>query len=156
VSDRSYEITADALAALDAELAELEGEGRREMAERIKTARAWGDLKENSEYHDAKNAQAHLETKIQRLQDRRRHAVVVESGSSDGTARMGSKVVTRDEESGREATYELVSATESDPIAGKLSVEAPLARSLLGGRVDDVVEYEAPRGTRRLRIIDVS
>src|SRR3954471_14767394 len=111
--DLSNQMTADAYAALEAELAELEGDGRRAMAERIKTARAWGDLKENSEYHDAKDAQAHLETKIQRLQDRRRHAVVVQGGSSDGTARMGSKVVARDEESGRESTYELVSATES-------------------------------------------
>ena len=156
MADRSYEITPDALAALDAELAELEGAGRRAMAERIKTARAWGDLKENAEYHDAKDAQAHLETKILRLQDRRRNAIVVEGGSADGTAALGSTVVARDEDSGRETTYRLVGATEAAPTEGKLSIEAPLARSLLGAREGDVVDFEAPRGTRRLRVLSVS
>ncbi len=156
LSDRSYEITAEGLAALEAEIAELEGEGRREMADRIRTARAWGDLKENAEYHDAKNSQAHLETKILRLQDRRRSAIVIEAGSTDGTVAMGSTVVARDEESGREKTYELVSATEADPTAGKLSIEAPLARSLMGASEGDVVDFEAPRGTRRLRVISIS
>ena len=156
MSDRSYEITPAALAALEAELAELEGEGRRQMAERIKTARAWGDLKENAEYHDAKDAQAHLETKILSLQDRRRNAIVVEGGSSDGTAALGCTVVTRDEESGRETTYQLVPATEADPPAGKLSIEAPLAKSLMGASEGDVVDFEAPRGTRRLRVVSVS
>ena len=70
--------TAEGLAALEDELAVLEGEGRREIAERIKTAREWGDLKENSEYHDAKNEQAHLETKIARLREKIAAAVVVE------------------------------------------------------------------------------
>jgi transcription elongation factor GreA len=156
VSDRSYEITSEGLAALEAELAELEGEGRRAMAERIKTARAWGDLKENAEYHDAKDAQAHLETKILRLQDRRRNAIVVEAGSSDGAAALGSTVVAVDEESGRESTYHLVSATQAAPTEGRLSIEAPLAKSLLGAREGDVVDFEAPRGTRRLRVVSVS
>jgi len=155
MSDRSYEISPKALEALEREIAELEGEGRREMAERIRTARAWGDLKENAEYHDAKNSQAHLETKILRLQDRRRHAVVIEPGAGDGSVALGSRVVVADEESGRETTYEIVSATEADPAAGRLSIEAPIAQSLLGARVGDVVGFEAPRGTRRLRLISV-
>ena len=155
VSDRSYEISPEALEALECEIAELEGEGRREMSERIKTARAWGDLKENAEYHDAKNSQAHLETKILRLQDRRRHAVVVEPGESDGSVGLGTHVTVRDAESGRETAYEIVSATEADPAGGKLSIEAPLAQSLLGARADDVVGFEAPRGTRRLHVVSV-
>lgn len=153
MSDRSYEITAEALAALEAELAELEGEGRREMAERIKTARAWGDLKENSEYHDAKNSQAHLETKILRLQDRRRNAVLVEAAHGD-TVSMGSTVVVDD--AGRERTYSVVPATEADVAAGKLSIEAPLAQSLLGAKAGDERAFEAPRGTRTLRVVSVS
>lgn len=155
MSDRSYEISPKALEALEREIGELEGEGRREMAERIRTARAWGDLKENAEYHDAKNSQAHLETKILRLQDRRRHAVVIEPGAGDGSVALGSRVVVADEESGRETTYNIVSATEADPAAGRLSIEAPIAQSLLGARVGDVVGFEAPRGTRRLRLISV-
>ncbi len=78
----AHHISADGLAALEAELHALETEGRRAIAERIKTAREWGDLKENSEYHDAKDAQAHLETKILRLRDLRHHAVVVEPGAT--------------------------------------------------------------------------
>lgn len=156
MTDRSYEITAEGLAALEAELAELEGEGRNEMAERIKTARAWGDLSENAEYHAAKEAQAHLETNIMRLRDRRRNAIIVEPGSTDGSAALGSTVVTRDEESGRETTYTLVSATEASPTEGKLSIESPLARSLMGAREGEVVAFEAPRGTRRLRVVSVS
>jgi transcription elongation factor GreA len=153
VSDRSYEITPDALAALEAELAELEGPARREMADRIKTARGWGDLKENSEYHDAKDAQAHLETKIARLQDRRRNAIVVEPSARGGAAGLGSTVVVDD--GGREKTYVLSSATDADPAAGRLSIESPLARSLLGAKAGDDVAFEAPRGTRQLRIVSV-
>ena len=155
LSEHSYEITPDALAALEAEIAELEGEGRRAMAARIKTAREWGDLKENAEYHDAKNSQAHLETKILRLQDRRRNAVVVDNRESDGTAGMGSTVVARDEDSGRETTYEIVSATEAEPTKGRLSIESPLARSLMGAREGDLVTFQAPRGPRRLRVVSV-
>ena len=154
MSDRSYEITPEGLAALEAELAELEGEARRAMAALIKTALEWGDLKENAEYHDAKDAQAHLETKIKRLQDRRRNAIVVEPSASDGSAQLGSTVVV--DEAGRERTYVLVSATEAAPTEGKLSIESPLARSLLGARVGDTVDFEAPRGTRSLRVVSVS
>ena len=77
--------TAEGLAALQAELAALEGEGRREIAGRIRTAREWGDLKENSEYHDAKNEQAHLETRIARLREKIANAEVVEEAQETGT-----------------------------------------------------------------------
>ena len=94
--------TAEGLEALNAELAVLEGEGRREIAERIKTAREWGDLKENSEYHDAKNEQAHLETKIARLREKIADAVIVEeeAGAAEGVVGFGSTVVVRDQEGG--------------------------------------------------------
>src|SRR5215207_233795 len=108
--DVSNQITPAGLAALEARLHELETTGRAEMAERLRTARAWGDLKENSEYHDAKNSQAHLETKIQLLRDRRLNAVVVEGGGGTDAVAMGSKVTVRDVETGREQTHEIVSA----------------------------------------------
>jgi transcription elongation factor GreA len=155
MSDRSYEITPDALAALEAELAELEGEGRQAMAQRIKTAREWGDLKENAEYHDAKDAQAHLETKIKRLQDRRRNAVLVESmAGGGGEVGMGSTVLVADGD--RERTYVIAPATESDPAAGKLSIESPIARALLGAREGDTRAFQTPRGPRSLRVVSVS
>jgi transcription elongation factor GreA len=152
--DLGNQMTRDAYEALEAELEQLEGEGRRAMAERIKTARAWGDLKENAEYHDAKDAQAHLETKILRLQERRRNAVIVEAASGD-TVALGSSVTVKDAETGRENTHTLVSANESDPANGKLSVESPLARALAGAKVGDEVAFEAPRGTRRLVVTGI-
>jgi transcription elongation factor GreA len=154
MSDRSYEITPAALEALEAELAQLEGPARDEMAERIRTARGWGDLSENAEYHSAKEAQAHLETKILRLRDRRRNAVIVEPGSGDGSAALGSTVVVDDD--GREKTYVIASATDADPAAGKLSIESPLARCLLGAMPGDDVRFEAPKGVRTLRVVSVS
>src|ERR1700722_18772146 len=103
--------TADGLQELEAELAVLEGDGRREIAERIKTAREWGDLKENSEYHDAKNEQAHLETKIARLREKITAAVVVEATSTAGGDQVsfGSSVRVRDQD-GAEQTWKIVSS----------------------------------------------
>src|SRR2546422_1683279 len=97
--------TAEGLAALERELEALEADGRSEIAERIKTAREWGDLKENSEYHDAKNDQAHLETRIARLRERIASAVVVDemAAATTGTVGFGSTVVVRDHD-GREQT----------------------------------------------------
>src|ERR1700735_3834876 len=93
MTDAANLITAEGLQSLNAELAELEGDGRREIAERIKTAREWGDLKENSEYHDAKNEQAHLETKIARVREKIAAAVVVENAPvADGVVGFGSTV----------------------------------------------------------------
>jgi transcription elongation factor GreA len=149
----SNQITPDGLAALEAELHELETEGRRAIAERLRVARAWGDLSENSEYHDAKNAQAHLETKILRLQELRRNAVVVEPGATGGAAGLGVAVTVRDRDSGREATHVLVSASESDPANGRLSIDSPLGRALAGARPGDEVEFDAPKGRRRLEVV---
>src|SRR3954454_23533230 len=153
--DVGNQITREALDALEAELHELETTGRAEMADRLRTARAWGDLKENSEYHDAKNSQAHLETKIQLLRERRLNAVVVEGGGGSDQVAMGSTVTVKDVETGKEHTHQIVSANESDPAAGKLSIDSPLGRSLAGAKVGDEVSFEAPRGTRRLTIMEL-
>jgi transcription elongation factor GreA len=149
------QITAQGLAALDAELHHLETEARRQMADRLRTARAWGDLKENSEYHDAKDAQAHLETKILRLRELRRNAVVVQPGGTGGRAGLGAVVTVRDLDSGREGVHTLVSASESDPAGGRLSIDSPLGRALAGARVGDEVAFDAPRGRRRLEIVEL-
>ena len=119
--DVGDQISPAGLAALELELHRLETDGRRDMAERLRTARAWGDLKENSEYHDAKDAQAHLETRILRLRARRANAIVVEPGAGGGRVSLGTVVVVRDADSGRETTHTLASATESDPASGRLS-----------------------------------
>jgi transcription elongation factor GreA len=153
--DVANQITPQGLAALDAELATLETDARREMADRLRTARAWGDLKENAEYHDAKNAQAHLETRIQRLRELRRNAIVVEPGAGAGQVGLGVRVTVRDLESGRETAHTIVSTAESDPAAGKLGIDSPLGRALAGAKQGDEVVFQAPRGERRLEIVGV-
>jgi transcription elongation factor GreA len=148
-------MTADDHAALTAELEALEGEGRRTMAARIKTAREWGDLKENSEYHDAKNDQAHLETKIKLLRERLARAKVVEAteGSPDVVG-FGSKVRVRDED-GKEQNFEIVSSQTAAPAQGRISIESPVARALLGVSVGEVTQVALPRGTRRYTVLSV-
>jgi len=140
---------------LVAEIARLETEDRAEMAERIKAARELGDLKENAEYHDAKDAQAILETRILRLRDQLARAEVVEAKGGDIVA-FGSAVDLRDRGSGKDLRYTLVSAVDADAAAGKLSVESPVARALLGARAGDVVEIPTPRGTRTLEVTAIS
>jgi transcription elongation factor GreA len=148
-------MTAEDHAALTAELETLEGEGRRAMAARIKTAREWGDLKENSEYHDAKNDQAHLETKIALLRDRLTRAKIVEGEPERaGVVAFGSTVRVRDED-GRERSFEIVSTQSADPASGKISVESPVARALVGVEVGGQAHVTLPRGSQRYTVLSV-
>jgi transcription elongation factor GreA len=157
VPDATNLITADGLETLKAELAALEGEGRREIAERIKTAREWGDLKENSEYHDAKNEQAHLETKIMRLRQKIAAAVVVSEApaAAGGLVGFGSAVVVRDEH-GAEHAWRIVSSHDASPAEGRLSAESPVALALLGRAPGDQASVALPKGKRQLTILSVS
>jgi transcription elongation factor GreA len=151
------QITPQGLSELKAELDELEGPRRREISERIKIARDFGDLKENSEYHDAKNEQAFLETKIMKLRERLTTAVVVEEekAATTGKAAFGSQVKLRDEESGKEVTYRLVGATEANLADGKLSIESPVAQAMVGRKAGDNVVVSTPRGGRAYTVIAV-
>ena len=150
----SEQITAQGLAALRAEIEQLETQGRAGMAERIKAARELGDLKENAEYHIAKDDQAHLETKIKRLNARLRAARVVEegAGADAGMVGFGSSVAVVDETAGRRMELTLVGATEADVNNGRLSVESPVAQALLGARAGDTVTAVTPGGERRYRV----
>lgn len=149
-------ITAAGLDALTAELAVLEGDGRREIAERIKTAREWGDLKENSEYHDAKNDQSHLETKIAKLRERITRAEIVEPHAADsGAVAFGSVVVVADE-AGVEQTWTIVSSHEAAPKEGRLSIESPVAKALTGRRAGEQASIPLPRGSRTLTVLSVA
>src|SRR6185503_3702355 len=146
-------ITAEGLEALKEELARLEGEGRRAMAQRISAAREHGDLKENAEYHAAKEDQAHLETRIARLAERLRNARVVETPADDGgRVHFGATVHVIDEESGRAQTFTLVGPTEADLKTGKLSADAPTAQAIMGAELGQTVDVETPRGTKKWRV----
>jgi transcription elongation factor GreA len=145
-------ITADGMEALRAELEELQGPRRREMAKRIKTARELGDLKENADYHIAKDDQAHLETRIKRLRERLGKAVVVEADTTAIGFAFGRTAEVKDVESGQTNTWTLVGATEADPKQGKLSAESPVGRALLDAQVGEEVEFETPGGVKTYRI----
>ena len=146
-------ITAEGLERLKAEVEQLETTGRQEGAERIRIAREWGDLKENAEYHDAKNSLALLERRITVLREKLDNAVVVDVAPANGdVVAFGSKVEVVDDESGRTMEYTLVGSTEADLSAGLLSAESPVARALNGARVGDVVAVTLPKGKRNLRV----
>jgi transcription elongation factor GreA len=142
--------------ALQAELEQLETVERAEIAERIRVAREWGDLKENSEYHDAKNDQSMLETKILRLRERLLHAEIHEGSVGGDVVGFGSQVTVVDEASGRELSYTLVAKVSADPGNGKLSIDSPVGRALVGARLGDVVSVSTPKGARQLKITALS
>jgi len=145
-------ITAAGLEALKAELAELEGPARNALSKRILAAREEGDLKENAEYHIAKEDQAHLETKILRLRERLRLAVVVEADDGAAVVSFGSTVTVTDTESGREQRFTIVGPTEANLAAGKLSSESPVATALMGAAPGDTVDVHTPRGVKHWKV----
>ncbi|MEX0972499.1 MAG: transcription elongation factor GreA [Solirubrobacterales bacterium] len=141
-------ITEQGIAALRDEVEQLESRGRTEMAARIKVAREEGDLKENAEYHIAKEDQAHLETKIKRLRERLRTAIVVEVDGAADRFSFGRTAEVLDEEKGAVNAWTLVGSTEADLAAGRLSAESPIGRALLDAEPGKPVEVETPRGSR--------
>jgi transcription elongation factor GreA len=149
-------ITEAGLAALKTEIGELETVARRDIAQRILTARGHGDLKENAEYHAAKEDQAHLETRILRLRQRLRKAVVVEveaeAPTAGATFAFGRSAEVSDESTGEMHTWTIVGVTEADRAAGKLSAESPIARALIDQPEGATVSVQTPKGTRRLKI----
>ncbi|MET0559637.1 MAG: transcription elongation factor GreA [Solirubrobacterales bacterium] len=147
-------ITAAGIAELKAELEQLEGPARQEMAARIKDARELGDLKENADYHIAKEDQAHLETRIKRLQERLRNAVVVEvDESTKDVFAFGRTAEVLDESKGESAEWTLVGSTEADLASGRLSAESPIGRALLDAAVGSTVAVETPRGERSFKVV---
>ncbi len=147
-------MTATELQSLRAELNELESDGRAQIAQRIKTAREWGDLKENGEYHAAKEAQAHLETRILRLREQVRGAVVVEAGGAGGADQVqhGATVEVTDLGKQTSQTFKIVSQHDAKPKEGLISATSPVAQALIGHQLGDIVEIQIPAGVRRLRI----
>jgi transcription elongation factor GreA len=147
-------ITAAGIEDLKAELEQLEGPARLEMAARIKVAREEGDLKENAEYHVAKEDQAHLETRIKRLQERLHNAVVVEvdAGAADSFA-FGLKAEVLDEGSGATNVWTLVGSTEANLAEGRLSAESPIGKALMNTKVGASVKVETPRGTKAFKVL---
>ena len=152
-------LTIEGFEKLKAEIEELSTVKRREVAERIKEAREFGDISENSEYDDAKNEQAMMESRISQLEERLREAKVIDSAdlSSDVVA-LGTTVTIR-EGRGEQDTYQIVGSAEADPDENRLSNESPVGQALLGRKRNEVVKVQLPNGkNRELKItkIDVA
>ncbi len=152
-------LTPEGLDKLKAEIEHLSTTKRREVAERIKEAREFGDISENSEYDDAKNEQAMLESRIALLEDKLRAASVIDTAELDtNVVRVGSLVNVKDD-SGKTLKYTIVGSTEAAPGENRLSNESPVGKALVGHKRNDVVKVVLPNGkSRELKItkIDVA
>lgn len=146
---KTFTMTAAGKAELEAELEQLKTEGRIDIAEKLKVARSYGDLSENSEYDEAKSEQAKIEARIQELEYQLENAVIIDSVAGDHVS-MGSKVtVVRD---GKEFVYEIVGFSQSDPSNGKISDESPVGKALMGASIGEKVTVEAPIGMLEFEI----
>ena len=147
---RESVITYEGLEKLQEELEYLQKAKRREVAERIKEAREFGDIAENAEYDDAKNEQAMLEQRISQLEERLRRATVVEKKDIDtGVVSVGVRVHVKDQKSGDSRKFQLVGSAEADPTEDKLSNESPIGSALMGHKKGDVVAVDVPRGPKK-------
>ncbi|MFN8130888.1 MAG: transcription elongation factor GreA [Solirubrobacteraceae bacterium] len=150
-------LTPEGLEKLQAELEHLQTDKRREVAQRIKEAREFGDISENSEYDDAKNEQAMLEQRIAQLEDKLRAATVIDSSElSTDIVRVGSVVHVKDEKTGKSQKFTIVGSAEAKPADAKLSNESPVGKALVGRKRNDVVTVQVPRGpARKLKITKI-
>ncbi len=150
-------LTPQGLQKLERELEYLKSVKRREIAERIKVAREFGDLAENSEYDEAKNEQAFIEGRIAALEKTLRNArVVVEEDVDPLTVNVGSTVTLRDIESGELLSYTIVGSHEGNPKEKRISYESPVGRAVMGRRVGDTVEVRLPGGVARFQVIAIT
>lgn len=138
---------------LKAELAELTGPRREELAQRLRSAIQMGDLSENADYHKAKEDQAFLEGRIQEIESVLRSAIIIERKNSDMVT-VGAHITVQEDNFDPE-TYYLVGAKEADPRQGKISNESPIGKALIDHKVGDVVEAETPGGTIKFKILKI-
>ena len=154
---RDVLLTPEGLDKLKDEIEHLSTVKRREVAERIKEAREFGDISENSEYDDAKNEQAMLEARIASLEEKLRSASVIDASELDSNVvRVGSLVSVKDEGSGKSLKYTIVGSTEANPSENRLSNESPVGKGLLGRKKGDSVKVQLPNGKiRELKITKI-
>lgn len=147
-------VTREGLEKMQKELDELRSTKRAEIAQRLKAAIAMGDLSENSEYDEAKNAQAFLEGRILQLEQQIRTAQVIEKVAKDRVD-VGSTVLIEDMEEHLQEKVTIVGSTESNPFEGRISNESPVGRALMGAKAGDTVEAEAPNGVLKYKVISI-
>ena len=157
MATKETQITAEGLRKLEEELAQRKGPIREEIVERLKEARAQGDLSENSEYDQAKEDQGKNESRIVELELMIKTAVIIDTYSSgkEGIVSLGCTVILKDVETGEEETYTVVGTTEADPFNNKISNESPVGTAILGKKVHDVVVANTPAGELSYEILEV-
>jgi transcription elongation factor GreA len=149
-------LTAEGYKKLQQEIEQLSTEKRREVAERIRVAREFGDIAENAEYDDAKNEQAHLEARIAILEERLKNArVVTKKEIKSGEVSIGTKVRLKDMDANQTVEYHIVGSAEANPAEHKLSNESPVGKAIMGRKKGEVVEVAAPRGALKYKILDI-
>ncbi|BCJ85880.1 transcription elongation factor GreA [Effusibacillus dendaii] len=156
MSDNKFYVTQEGLRKLEEELEYLKTEKRAEVKERLKIARSYGDLSENSEYEAAKDEQGMVESRIALLENRLRNAVLIrDEDKVTGVVTIGSTVTIREVPNGDEEVYTIVGPAESDPLEGRISNESPIGKSLLGKQQGDKVVVPAPNGDMTFEILKV-
>lgn len=149
-------LTPEGYTKLKQEIDYLSNEKRREIAERIRVAREFGDITENAEYDHAKHEQALLEHRIATLQDRLRQARILDpSEVSSDVVSVGTRVRLEDVDAGETIEYHIVGSAEADPSAKKLSNESPVGQAIIGRKKGETVEVTAPRGSLKFKILDI-
>jgi len=149
-------LTPEGFKKLQQEIDVLRNEKRREVAERIRVAREFGDIAENAEYDDAKNEQAMLEHKIAQLEERLLSArVITKKEISKDAVSIGSHVRLRDMQQGKTFEYHIVGSAEANPAENKLSNESPVGKAIMGRKKGEVVEVAAPRGALKFKIMEI-
>ncbi|SET66061.1 transcription elongation factor GreA [Salinibacillus kushneri] len=155
-TEKSYYMTEEGKEKIEKELHQLKTEKRQEVVERIKIARGFGDLSENSEYDAAKDEQAFVESRIAQLEKMIRNAVIIENDNENqNVVQLGKSVTFQELPDGDEETYTIVGSAESDPFEGKISNDSPMAKSLLGREVGEEVPVVTPGGEINVKIVKV-
>ncbi|WP_091479046.1 transcription elongation factor GreA [Alkalibacterium pelagium] len=156
MTEKVYPMTLEGKEKLEKELNELKTVKRKEVVERIKIARGFGDLSENSEYESAKDEQAFIEGRISTIENMLQNAQIIDSSNSkEGEVTLGRSVIFKELPDGIEEEYTIVGKAEADPFSGKISNESPIAQALLGKTVGDKVQINTPGGTMEVEITNV-
>jgi transcription elongation factor GreA len=149
-------LTPEGYEKLKQEIEHLQSNKRREVAERIRVAREFGDIAENAEYDDAKNEQAMLEHRIMQLEERLLSArVITKKEISKDVVSVGSHVRVKNMDAGKTVEYHIVGSAEANPTENKLSNESPVGKAIIGHKKGDVVEVTAPRGSLKFKILEI-
>lgn len=155
-TEKSYYMTLEGKEKLEEELQYLKTKKRQEIVERIKVARGFGDLSENSEYDSAKEEQAFVESRIAQVEKMIRNAVIIEdNGENPSVVSLGKTVTFQELPNGDVESYTIVGSVEANPFEGKISNDSPIAKSLLGHKVDDEVTVQTPGGEMKVKIISI-